>query len=598
MKKTSIRFRLMIMVILLATLPVVFTTVIATNNIRDFSTNESINASKARISWGASYLEELIAQLDRMFYSLQINEDLRESIENLDDPSMAVRYLSQNYASDTLATAYYANSRKIDELIYYTHDLQKTFAVSYKVIGDIKNIEAPSNYWKRLNTTESNIYFEPHESYIYAVHSLNRFHDQSMYGGLAVKIREDVWQDVLSILEPVGDEKVFVINDEEQMVAGTGDTKSLEGLFDYLQKEDSHVDSELDFTRSVQHVTLNDHFYFLQFVDEGKLMLIKSVPISQVRAGEINTIRAAVLIMALAIGVAVVLSIFFSLRISNPIVQLARTMRSADLEGLEVSGEQSIDEIDLLEDGYNQMVVRLKELIQEEYQHEIELKNAQLLALQAQINPHFLNNTLNLVGGMALDKDAPEIYDMARSISDLLRYSVKDSDELVSLQDELNHVGNYLKIQQKRYEGRCEISYKIDASVQDVLVPKFILQPIIENAFEYGLQPKPGDWLLTIHVFQVGRCVGIVVKDNGVGMTVERLKELRARIAHGDMQPGLTSARDNRGKEGTGIGLRNVALRLKLRFKKASGIRVFSQLNNGTMVLLTIALDERSSQNV
>lgn len=600
MRNTSIRTRLIIMVILIATVPIVFSTIIATNNIRDFSTRENINANMARISWGATYLDELIAQLDRMFYSLQINDELGESIQNLGSDNVSERFDSQIYATDTMATAYYANSRKIDELIYYSDSIKQTFAVSYKVLGDIRSLDQLEAYWGRLETSDTNIYFEPYGKDIYAVHSLNRFQDQKMYGGLAVRVVDDVWEEMLRFLEPVGQEKVFILNDEYELVAGTGDRMFLNGFLTMLEDE---ADGEEVFFHEAEMIVFESQYYFVQDVDESKLRIVKSVPISQIRAGEINTIRAAILIMVLTILVAVILSIIFSFRVSKPIVELAKTMRSADLEGLEIANRQSIDEVDLLENGYLQMVQRLKDLIQEEYQHEIELKNAQLLALQAQINPHFLNNTLNLIGGMALEKDAPEIYDMARSISDLLRYSVKDSDELVSLGDELKHVSNYLKIQQKRYEGRCSVNYDLLDGVADLLVPKFILQPIVENAFEYGLQPKVGEWRLDIRVFKAGIDVGIAVRDNGVGMSEERLTRLREQLDLSktaelnsrkyDRQP---LAGDNKG--GTGIGLKNVAMRLKLKFNEKSGIRVFSKEGKGTMVVLVVRSEERRRRDV
>src|SRR5690606_13572117 len=116
------------------------------------------------------------------------------------------------------------------------------------------------------------------------------------------------------------------------------------------------------------------------------------------------------------------------------------------------------DEIGLLEAGYNFMMACIKTFIENEFQHEIEVKKAQLIALQAQINPHFLNNTLHLIGGMALKKGAPEIYRITQVIGDLLRYSISmEGDQTVSLSEELKHTANYLFIQEQRFAGRCEV---------------------------------------------------------------------------------------------------------------------------------------------
>jgi two-component system sensor histidine kinase YesM len=179
-----------------------------------------------------------------------------------------------------------------------------------------------------------------------------------------------------------------------------------------------------------------------------------------------------------------------SLRITRPIVGLAKTMRTAPIHHFEMTSVNSRDEIGLLERGYNSMMQRIRELIEHEYQREIEVKNAQLMALQAQINPHFLNNTLLMVGGLALSKGVPEIYRIAKGIGDLLRYSIGSGAEPASLADELTHARNYLLIQEQRFLGRCKIAVDAEDPLPRLLLPRFALQPLIENAFEHGLQPK------------------------------------------------------------------------------------------------------------
>lgn len=595
MKKLSVRVRLLVTIVVLAVLPVAMLAVVAIGNLRDFSTRESVEANLARMNWGASYLEELIDQMDRMFYSLQINEELNDNILGLDSDDINLHFKSQQLVSETLATAYYANASKIDELAYYSSRTNKVFSVSYKVLGEIETLSNLKGYWHRLESTPTNIYFEPQNEAIYAVHSLNRFSDKQVYGGLAVKLRKEVWSDIQEILEPVGLEEFYILNDRRELIAGSDPDTDIMDDIKRFELPDTSYDAQMRKTDS--------RYYFIREVDDSKILLVKTVPVSQVRQGEINTIKAATFIAVIFAGAAAIISILFSLRISKPIVDLANTMRTANLDGFDVTGSQYTDELALLENGYKQMVNRLKELIQEEYQHEIELKNAQLLALQAQINPHFLNNTLNLIGGMALTKDAPEIYEMSRSISDLLRYSVTDNDDLVSLEEELLHVNNYLTIQQKRFEGRCRVVMDVATGLGAIMVPKFILQPIVENAFEYGLQSKPGEWALVIRVFRTGNRLGILVRDNGVGMAEDVLRNVRKKLKTGgiaaaksETSPDISGA--NTKRKGTGIGLKNVVLRLRLRFNEESSIRVFSKPGVGTLTVLTVVGIERSSDDV
>ncbi len=524
MKKTSIRVRLMSVMIAVAILPVLISTLVATNNIRNFSENEYVSGNLSRVRWGAHFLEELIHQMDRMFYSIQINDVLIDSMGDLDAENTYTQYQAQSYMSDVLSTAYYANSRKIDELILYIDEDKKSFSVSYDNVGEIKEIDELTGYLGRIETTKTNIYFDEIDDEIYGVHSLNYFENQKMFGGLAVKIREDLWEELVGILSSGNEGEVYIFNDERVLLKGSSDKKHANETIEFIlsYKDDGYIGGEF--------IKTEGYYYFIHEVDGSKLLLVKTVPLSIVNASQTKTIQASIFIMFIFILISILLSIIISLRISQPIIKLAKTMKTANLDKPIIESNQNVDEIDLLEKGYNKMLNRLRELIKEEYEHEIELKNAQLLALQAQINPHFLNNTLNLIGGMALEHDIEDIYEVTRSISDLLRYSVTNADDLVDIQDEMTHVGNYLNIQQRRYEDRCHINMAIEDGVNHLMVPKFIVQPIIENAFEYGLQPKRGQWRLEVRVFRFGRRIGIAIIDNGIGMPRDQLLQVRKKI--------------------------------------------------------------------
>ncbi|HKJ85072.1 MAG TPA: sensor histidine kinase, partial [Spirochaetia bacterium] len=213
------------------------------------------------------------------------------------------------------------------------------------------------------------------------------------------------------------------------------------------------------------------------------------------------------------------------------------------------------------------------------YEQEIELKDARLMALQAQINPHFLNNTLNLLGGMALAKGAPEVYKLARAVGDMFRYAVGSQGDLVNLEQELAHVRNYLLIQQNRFAGRCEVRVHADPAVLAARIPRFTLQPLVENAFEHGLQKKPGAWRLDVSCALRRRGALLVVRDNGVGLGRERLLEVRAHLRDGEDAPSGESA---------SIGLRNVDTRLRLHFGPGHGIRVCSGEGAGTTVIAVL----------
>jgi two-component system sensor histidine kinase YesM len=316
---------------------------------------------------------------------------------------------------------------------------------------------------------------------------------------------------------------------------------------------------------------------FARRVDRGRTTVAKTVPIDLVTRSARDTMTLGLLTGVLLAALSVILSIIFSVRISRPISELARSMQQASTPDFRRLAVQSHDEIRLLEDGYHSLLARMKALAQKEYEQEIELKDARLMALQAQINPHFLNNTLNLLGGMALAKGATEVYGLARAVGDMFRYAVGSDGDLVTLEQELAHVRNYLLIQENRFAGRCEISVQADPAVLGSPVPRFTLQPIVENAFEHGLQQKPGSWRVSVRC--AARRVGtmVVVEDNGAGIDRETLIALRGRLGREQTQSGSTS-----------IGLRNVDTRLRLHFGDRTRVRIQSRAGEGTMVLFVL----------
>jgi two-component system sensor histidine kinase YesM len=574
----------MLLMIGLTTLPVITVTWIATNNTRDSVEKEIINANSSRMLWADQYLDELIQQIDTLFYTLQINKSLMDGMGEVDSADVGVQYRTQNYIQNTLTSAYYSNSRKIDLLSLYVHASQKAFSVNHASSGIVSEVDIGQGVWKRLLKEPVNMYFKQSGDGIYAYHGIYRFEDQALLGGLSVRLNRDVWQEVGRILQSEPESSVFLVNDEGELLSGSTEAGMAEEVAFEL-RELGLADSELKFGSS------DNYYYFVKRVDDGELTVIKAVPLDTVTRSAQTTIRAGIVTGALFAAASIVLSILVSLRISRPIVGLARAMRNAQVHNFELKSTQSRDEIGLLERGYNSMMLRIKQLIEDEYQREIDLKNAQLQALQAQINPHFLNNTLHLIGGMALTKGAPEIYKVTQVIGELLRYSIGTEEDRVPLADELKHMRNYLYIQENRFTGRCTVALTLEEAALGSLIPKFTLQPLLENAFEHGLQRKEGAWRIEVRVKRLVASIAIIIKDEGIGIRRDRLLELRAELAEG-ARPASSQAvlEQSRKRKGKGIGLKNVDTRLKLQFGSGSGVRLFSSPGGGTLAAVKLPI--------
>jgi two-component system sensor histidine kinase YesM len=264
MKRTSIRLRLMILMIFLTTLPIITVTTIATNNTRNSLEKELINANNSRMLWADQYLKELTQQIDILFYTLQINQQLITNLNNLDYPDVGVQFGTQNYIRDTLTTVFHANSRKIDNLDLYIHPSQKAFSINYANSGIIFSLDIQSGNWSRMLHTPINMYFKQSSDGIYAYHSMNRFEDRQLLGGLSVRINKQVWKEGIDILQSEPESSVFLINDEGEFLSGSSTTEDSTVMQSRLSSLNLQ-NSELNFLKT------NDYFYFFKQVGDGEL---------------------------------------------------------------------------------------------------------------------------------------------------------------------------------------------------------------------------------------------------------------------------------------------------------------------------------------
>ena len=235
---------------------------------------------------------------------------------------------------------------------------------------------------------------------------------------------------------------------------------------------------------------------------------------------------------------------------------------------------------------------RMQKEAHREMERQIHDKEITLASLQGQMNPHFLYNALEGIRGQALIDDAPIIADIARSLADFFRYSISSKSDFATLQEELNNVKNYIKIQQFRFDNRFQVDIQYDEEDVYVLgtyLPKLTLQPIVENAIIHGFTKIMKDACITIKIVATKKNVNITVSDNGTGMDKETLKNLNKKI-RGEMKEEKERGRHN------GIAMPNVHRRIQLMFGEDYGMHISSIPHVGTDVELhlpfCINLDE------
>lgn len=312
-----------------------------------------------------------------------------------------------------------------------------------------------------------------------------------------------------------------------------------------------------------------DHLIVASRFDRQRWTTYLYMPMSELSA-EGDLLRQNIYLLAvLMLLFLAVISIYLSSVITRPIKKLMNNIILVEKGQFEqVENIRSRDEIGLLAARFNRMSRELKGLVSQIQRDEMEKAAAEIRALQSQINPHFLYNTLGSVKWIAAMQQADTIVEMTEALIAMLRYAARAEGSLVSVHEELDNLRNYMTIQQVRYYNRIRMDIEADDALLEKRMPKLILQPIVENAIFHGLAEKEEDGVVTIRIAREGGGFAIDVHDNGEGMDEETLRRIQASLAGAD--------------EGESIGLRNVQRRIQLHYGNSYGIACRSAPGEGT----------------
>lgn len=293
--------------------------------------------------------------------------------------------------------------------------------------------------------------------------------------------------------------------------------------------------------------------------------------------------RILVLVAAIILLLALVFSFFAAKKITVPIARLNRAIRAFNLESPvpEIPAEPASDlnELENLNQTFHTMNIKLKNSHNElllAHQHEMQ---ARMLALQSQMNPHFLYNTLATISVMAEESMDKQIVEMCANVSDMLRYISSDKSPLVELGSELDYTEKYLSCMKFRYGGKFSYSLELEEDMKDIKIPKLVIQPLVENALKYGTRREP-PWTVRICGHRTNTYWQISVQDNGTGFDPERLEQIRQTIEEIDRNGLLPSL------ELEGMGLLNIYIRLKLAYKNQTIFQIGDYVSGGAIVFI------------
>ncbi|MEK4237410.1 two-component sensor histidine kinase [Paenibacillus odorifer] len=299
--------------------------------------------------------------------------------------------------------------------------------------------------------------------------------------------------------------------------------------------------------------------------------------------------RYLFIVFSILVLVSTLIASIVSRTISLPLKKVIREMKQVEIGNFRgMVNVSSYQEINILVASFNRMVRRIEELIERVKLSSVSEKNAELHALQSQVNPHFLYNTLDMIYWMLDEEGNEQLGELVLSLSSMFRYSSYwEVDVEVTLREELEQIGHYLNIISIRLEGRLRIEINIDERWLEVRLPKMTVQPVIENAVKHGLESLDRQGILKVSILEETGLLNIVVQDNGKGMDAEKLNALVESLDR-------PTTKEN-GK--MGIGLQNLHRRLQHMFGESYGLVIRSLPGEGTVVAIMLPIPQEGEHS-
>lgn len=412
-----------------------------------------------------------------------------------------------------------------------------------------------------------------------------RDREEKVYGFLNAAISLEKLHEIVAELDFYSGQS-WIMDPKGNIYTRSGaDEKAAKALLPHLNKgQKGYLNMENgEATVFYTPIPYTEHWYLCTSIENSQLM-----------EGTRQLTMKLSLVLLIVMLLLFLCSILVSRSVTKPIGKMAEAMKKVETGNWEVSLQmKGRDEIARLSCSFDQMVRKVHSLVLKTAENEREKRNAELRVLQAQINPHFLYNTLDTLQYKAYDTGDEEMVTMISSLSTFFRISLSRGREIIPLDKELEHVESYLKIQKIRFQD--VLSYDIRSEVKDSFqVLKLILQPLAENAIQHGIKPKMAPGVIHIRVTQAPEAEGedretegaqpaarpnytrliLEVEDDGVGITEDRLEELRRELYEGTA--------------GKSYGLINVNNRIRLLYGEGAGVTVESREGKGTCVKIVL----------
>lgn len=515
------------------------------------------------------YLRNMRRISDAMYYTVIKNTDIgSESLE------------------DSMNLLYEANKDKLVSVACYTNDGKLTEASP--IATEKPGVDVKSQKWFQDAAGElenfhfstphvQNLFDDPSYRYYWVV-SLSRTveltrNGNSMLGVLLVdmnyssieqlleKANTDTSGEYVYLMAPDGE---IIYHPKQNLIhMGLYEENNTEaaGYEDTTVKENFHGEKRLITVKTISYTGWK---------------LVSVVPMKSFSMGMTGMRNLVVLLVALTVLAVVILNQMVSARISKPLRRLNDSVKEWEAGNMNpdiyIGGSM---EVEHLGKTLRSTVAQIRQLMDDIVVEQEEKRKSELDALQSQINPHFLYNTLDSIVWMITGERYDDAVFMITQLASLFRISLSKGKTVIKIEDEIKHARNYMNIQKIRYKNSFEVDFQIEEDILDGCIVKLVLQPLLENAIYYGMEFMDGEGEIHVRGYRKDKDVYLEVEDNGLGMPEEEASE-------------LLNEKERPHKHGSGVGLVNVHSRLKLRFGEAYGLVIHSCPDEGMMVQIHI----------
>ncbi|CAM4492616.1 two-component system sensor histidine kinase YesM [Paenibacillus endophyticus] len=566
-KFISIRTKMLFLLCCLITVPFLLSGMLTYQKYSANMERDARTSSEQIVEQVSINLERYIKEMERITMSLYYDDHVSQILEMHTGAFKDNSYLRSDELfkmSQMISSVIYERT-EVEGIFIFALDgslfsnLQETAKISWKPTDNswMETARAKDGGLVILPPNDGSYYLEKPRRVISLARLLKDPLTNQVIGYVKVDLTSKGFEKILTSIQITENSKLYIFNEKGETIFP----------FSGEDKEEIPVNTS-EVNTSKMLVSERETSY-------GGLHIQGIIPKSDLQSEARQLISYTLWISLASLFIAFLASVFTSNRLVKPIRHLHMKMKR--VQNGELSERAAVttnDEIGLLTSGFNVMVSQLDKMIKDVYELTIRDKESELAALQSQINPHFLYNTLESISMAARRDRNEELSQVIASLGRLLQYTVNKQERLIPLQEELEFVDHYVNIQTFRLENRLQVQVQVDLSYESLLVPKLIVQPLIENAIEHGMGNRP--LTITLSTKLIEQDLWISAADNGKGMDAETI----ARIEQSLSRPSIGKEREQ-GKRQKGFALWNIHRRIHILYGEPYGLYVDRNVKEG-----------------